>query len=103
MQPGCSSFEGLLQENGPFLWQYGTYKPVENPWSWHTLTNIVYVEQPVGTGFTTGKTTITNEKELAAQFMGFWKNFIDTFGMQGYKVYIAGESYAYVLPLVTPN
>ncbi|KAK4240480.1 hypothetical protein C8A03DRAFT_41998 [Achaetomium macrosporum] len=99
--PGCSSFEGLLQENGPFLWQYGTYKPVKNPWSWHTLTNIVYVEQPIGTGFTTGKVTITNEKELAAQFMGFWKNFIDTFGMHGYKVYISGESYAgYYCPYI---
>jgi carboxypeptidase D len=38
--------------------------------------------------------TITNEKELAAQFMGFWKNFVDTFGIHGYKIYIAGESYA---------
>ncbi|KAK4104925.1 alpha/beta-hydrolase [Parathielavia hyrcaniae] len=99
--PGCSAFEGLLQENGPFLWQYGTYKPVENPWSWHTLTNMVYVEQPVGTGFSTGTPTITNEEELAAQFMGFWKNFIDTFGMHGYKVYITGESYAgYYCPYI---
>ncbi|KAI0134045.1 putative serine-TYPE carboxypeptidase F precursor [Xylariales sp. AK1849] len=92
--PGCSSLEGLLQENGPFLWQYGTFKPVPNPWSWHRLTNVVYVEQPVGTGFSTGTVTATSEEDVAAQFMGFWKNFIDTFSMQGYKVYIAGESYA---------
>lgn len=25
--------------------------------------------------------------------MGFWKNFIDTFAMQGYKLYTAAESY----------
>ncbi|KAK4193116.1 carboxypeptidase-like protein [Podospora australis] len=92
--PGCSSFEGLLQENGPFLWQYGTLKPVKNPWSWHTLTNVVWVEQPVGTGFSTGTPSITSEEELAEQFLGWWKNFVDTFSVQGYKVYIAGESYA---------
>ncbi|KAK8073403.1 Carboxypeptidase D [Apiospora phragmitis] len=92
--PGCSSLEGLIQENGPFIWQYGTYKPVPNPWSWHHLTNIVYIEQPVGTGFATGNATITNEEELAAQFLGFWRNFMDLFALQGYKVYITGESYA---------
>ncbi|KAJ9156430.1 Carboxypeptidase [Pleurostoma richardsiae] len=92
--PGCSSLEGFLQENGPFLWQYGTYKPVANAWGWHHLTNIVWVEQPIGTGFSTGTVTATSETDVAAQFMGFWKNFINTFSMQGYKVYITGESYA---------
>ena len=38
--PGCSSLEGLLQENGPFLWQYGTYQPVPNPYTWVNLTNV---------------------------------------------------------------
>lgn len=38
--------------------------------------------------------TATNEEEIAVQFMGFFKNFVDTFAMQGYTVYIAGESYA---------
>ncbi|GAB0134607.1 hypothetical protein EsDP_00002972 [Epichloe bromicola] len=91
--PGCSSLLGLLQENGPFLWQKGTMKIVDNPWSWRHITNMVYVDQPVSVGFSTGKTTIHNEDELAKQFMGFWKNFMETFSMQGYKVYIAAESY----------
>ncbi|KAI5858250.1 alpha/beta-hydrolase [Durotheca rogersii] len=92
--PGCSSFEGLLQENGPFTWQYGTFKPVPNPWAWNRLTNVVWVEQPVGTGFSRGTVTARSEEDVAAQFLGFWRNFIDTFSLQGYKVYIAGESYA---------
>jgi carboxypeptidase D len=29
--PGCSSLEGFLQEMGRFLWQPGTFAPVENP------------------------------------------------------------------------
>ncbi|GAB0143277.1 hypothetical protein EsHS_00003799 [Epichloe bromicola] len=93
--PGCSSLEGLLQEIGPFLWQYGTYKPVANPWAWHHLTNVLWVEQPINTGFSTGTVTAQNEEDVARQFMGFFRNFIDTFSMQGYKVYITGESGMY--------
>jgi carboxypeptidase D len=76
------------------IWQYGTRRPVENPWNWATLTNMVWVEQPVGTGFSQGVPTATSEEEAAAQFLGFWKNFIKTFELEGRKVYIAGESYA---------
>ena len=92
--PGCSSLDGLLQENGPFLWQPGTYAPVRNPYSWTNLTNIVYVDQPAGTGFSPGPSTVTNDVEVSEQFMDFWKNFLDTFGMQNYSVYLSGESYA---------
>ncbi|KAG5928604.1 hypothetical protein E4U42_000318 [Claviceps africana] len=92
--PGCSSLEGLIQENGPFSWQYGTFKPVPNPWAWHHLTNVLWVEQPVTTGFSTGTVTATDEEDLARQFLGFFKNFVQTFSTQGYKVYITGESYA---------
>lgn len=92
--PGCSSLDGLFQENGPFLWQSGTYAPIANPYSWVNLTNMVYIDQPVSTGFSPGNATVANEKDVATQFKGFWKNFIDTFSMHGYKVYITGESYA---------
>ena len=99
--PGCSSLEGLLQENGPFLWQYGTYKPVKNPYTWVNLTNMVWVEQPVGTGFSPGTPTATNEKDIARDFLGFFKNFVDTFGLQNRKIYITGESYAgYYIPYI---
>ncbi|EME46373.1 hypothetical protein DOTSEDRAFT_70394 [Dothistroma septosporum NZE10] len=101
--PGCSSLEGLLQENGPFLWQYGTYKPVKNQWTWKNLTNVVWVEQPAGTGFSKkhGTPSATDEIEVAAQFLGFWKNFVDTFNLHNRKIYITGESYAgYYVPYI---
>ena len=99
--PGCSSLEGLLQENGPFLWQYGTFAPVPNPWTWVNLTNMVWIEQPVGTGFTQGTADVTDEVGVASEFLGFWKNFVDTFGLQNRKVYISGESYAgYYVPYI---
>jgi carboxypeptidase D len=34
---------------------------------------MVWVEQPVGTGFSQGEPTATSEEEIAAQFAGFWK------------------------------
>lgn len=40
--PGCSSLEGFFQENGRFLWQAGTLAPVENPYSWVNLTNMLW-------------------------------------------------------------
>lgn len=46
--PGCSSLEGLFQENGPFLWQFGTYAPYPNTYSWTNLTNVVWIEYPLG-------------------------------------------------------
>ena len=55
---------------------------------------MVWVEQPVGTGFTQGNATATSQEETAEEFLGFFKNFVDTFGLQNRKVYITGESYA---------
>ena len=93
--PGCSSLEGFLQENGPISWQYGSAPfAVYNPWNWANLTNMVWVEQPVGTGFSQGTPTAQSQEEVAEQFLGFFKNFVDTFGLQNRKVYVTGESYA---------
>lgn len=58
------------------------------------LTNVVWVEQPIGTGFSTGEASAVSEEEVAHQFLGFWRNFVDTFELHGRKIFIAGESYA---------
>ena len=96
--PGCSSLDGFLQENGPISWQSGTYRPIQNPYSWTNLTNMVWIDQPIGTGFSPfapgAPKKIVNEDIVAQEFMGFWKNFMETFGLVGRKVYITGESYA---------
>lgn len=92
--PGCSSLKGLMTENGPFLWEPGTFAPVKNPYSWHKTTNMVWIEQPVGTGFSQGEPDARNEEDVAEQFKGFWKNFVDTFRLYERNVYITGESYA---------
>ena len=44
---------------------------------------MIYIEQPIGVGFTQGKPDIDNEVELGQQFIGFWKNFFDAFELQG--------------------
>jgi carboxypeptidase D len=92
--PGCSSLEGFFQENGPFVWQPGTLAPIQNPYSWVNLTNMLWVEQPVGTGFSQGEVTATSQLDIAADFVKFFKNFQTIFGIKNFKIYVTGESYA---------
>ncbi|RAL58922.1 hypothetical protein DID88_009213 [Monilinia fructigena] len=92
--PGCSSLEAFFQENGRFIWSWGMYTPQINPYSWVNLTNVLWVEQPVGTGFSIGEVTATSEEEIAEDFVSFFLNFQKTFGIKNFKIYVTGESYA---------
>ncbi|PMD46844.1 alpha/beta-hydrolase [Hyaloscypha variabilis F] len=88
------SLEGFFQENGRFLWQSGQFAPELNPYSWVNLTNMLWVEQPVGTGFSIGEITATSEKDNAQDFVNFFLNFQNLFSIQNFKIYVTGESYA---------
>ncbi|CAN8103501.1 unnamed protein product [Discula destructiva] len=92
--PGASSINGVFGENGPVLWRPGNYLPAKNPWAHNRLTNLVYIDQPVGAGFSLGTPTGAGSAETAQQFLGFWRNFADVFGLADKKVYITGVSYA---------
>jgi carboxypeptidase D len=92
--PGCSSLEGFFQENGRFVWREGQEKPSINPYTWTNLTNVLWVEQPIGTGYSQGNVTATSQEDTAQDFLGFFKNFQKTFRIQDYEIYVTGESYA---------
>ena len=49
---------------------------------------MLWVEQPVGTGFSTGKVHAHSEIGVAKDFVGFFKNWEKLFGIENYKIYI---------------
>jgi len=105
--PGCSSFNcGVLMESSPVTQPlrpagYCCLKPTPemsaNPYAWTQHTNMLYVEHPIGTGFSHSHTTPPPETEAVANtdLDAFLVNFLKTFpGMQDKNFFIMGESYA---------
>ncbi|ETW75053.1 serine carboxypeptidase S10 [Heterobasidion irregulare TC 32-1] len=70
--PGCSSMIGLFQENGPCKILPDGQTTVLNPYSWNSISNMIYIDQPIGTGFSFGTDTV-NSTEAAAPFV--WEAF----------------------------
>lgn len=49
--PGGSSMMGALEENGPCFVGPDSNSTYLNPWSWNNEVNMLYIDQPVQTGF----------------------------------------------------
>ncbi|EIM85643.1 alpha/beta-hydrolase [Stereum hirsutum FP-91666 SS1] len=94
--PGCSSFDGLMMEIGPWrMNDHGGLDVAEG--GWEEYTNIVYVDQPAGTGYSyTSTDSFVHElSDASDQFLEFLKNFYKTFPEYKHMdTYIAGESFA---------
>ncbi|EER20183.1 conserved hypothetical protein, partial [Perkinsus marinus ATCC 50983] len=92
---GCSSMLGLFTENGPCrVNEYGNGTTL-NRYSWNTRANLLYVDQPAGTGFSTGP-QVTNGSFEAAEdlYMALQEFFAEYTQYGGKDFYITGESYA---------
>ncbi|XP_054801624.1 serine carboxypeptidase-like [Prosopis cineraria] len=95
--PGCSSELAMFYENGPFkiadnmslLW---------NEYGWDQVSNLLYVDQPIGTGFSysTDKRDIRhNEEGVSNDLYDFLQAFFAKHPQfQDNEFYITGESYA---------
>lgn len=77
--PGCSSMIGLFQENGPCRFVNGSDEPSLNPYSWNNYANMLYVDQPIGTGFSFGDDEATSTVTAAPFVWKFMQAFFDAF------------------------
>ncbi|EGG07771.1 carboxypeptidase S1 [Melampsora larici-populina 98AG31] len=63
--PGSSSMLGLFQENGPCRIKRDSSGLEDNVYSWSESANMLYLDQPIGVGFSYGTTEVTTSLEAA--------------------------------------
>ncbi len=69
--------------------------PTSNPNSWTQLANVLYIDQPVGTGYSDGSFQASLNAQVTQDFGSWLQAFYDIFPSLRYKnTYIMGESYA---------
>eukprot|EP00440_Ansanella_granifera_P048320 gb/GFBE01052346.1/.p1 GENE.gb/GFBE01052346.1/~~gb/GFBE01052346.1/.p1 ORF type:complete len:485 (+),score=144.75 gb/GFBE01052346.1/:1-1455(+) len=99
--PGCSSMTGLLFENGPCKVNDNGETTSVNPYSWNTRANVMWVDQPPGTGFSKGSWD-HDENGVAEDMYQFLQALFKALPQYNKKFYVTGESYAgHFIPAVT--
>ncbi|KAI8972213.1 serine carboxypeptidase [Trametes punicea] len=68
---GTSSMRGLFQENGPCRINNDSNSVSLNPYSWNEVSNVLYVDQPIGVGFSYGDQNVYTGEDAAAQVWQF--------------------------------
>ncbi|KAK8920882.1 Pheromone-processing carboxypeptidase KEX1 [Metarhizium anisopliae] len=94
--PGCSSEDGALMEVGPYRVTKDNALTLNNG-TWNEFANLLFVDNPVGTGFSYVDTNsyIHGLNAMATQFITFLEKFFALFPeYESDDLYIAGESYA---------
>lgn len=78
--PGCSSMDGALMEVGPYRTKNDQTLEY-NEGSWDEFANMLFVDQPVGTGFSYVNTDsyIHELGEMSAHFVIFLEKFFELF------------------------
>lgn len=93
--PGCSSLGGLAKEHGPLQFVGDGSLPTRNPYSFTRLANVLYVDQPVGTGFSDGSVSANDNEEVTQDFYRWLTAFYKEFPrLASLDTYLMGESYA---------
>ncbi|KAJ3502273.1 hypothetical protein NLJ89_g8961 [Agrocybe chaxingu] len=73
--PGSSSMIGLFQEHGPCRITNDSSSVTLNPYSWNNNANVLYIDQPVGAGFSHGTLNVGTSQEAASDVWKFMQIF----------------------------
>ncbi|MFS7935580.1 putative carboxypeptidase D [Helianthus anomalus] len=98
--PGCSSIAyGMAEEVGPFHVNKDGKSVYLNPYSWNTVANLLFLDSPVGVGYSYSNTssdiTSNGDKRTAEDALQFLLNWLERFPeYKGRDFYLTGESYA---------
>ena len=78
--PGCASEIALFYENGPYQFNTDGKTLKSNPSSWNANANLLYVDQPVGTGFSKSASKLDiNEDQVAEDMAAFMIKFLEKY------------------------
>ena len=95
--PGCASEVALFYENGPYTIN-DDMSLNTNAQAWNQVSNLLYVDQPIGTGFSRCSSIFhydSTEDEIAANVFTFLQGFLaQNPEYLNRDFYITGESYA---------
>lgn len=92
--PGCSSMDGALMESGPLRINKDK-KVIYNEGSWHKKGDIVFVDQPAGTGFSYTEAYDSELDQVRHDFLVFLEKYFEVFPEDRHnEITLAGESYA---------
>ncbi|KAF8646648.1 hypothetical protein AX16_007146 [Volvariella volvacea WC 439] len=74
--PGSSSMIGLIQELGPCRITNDSSTVTLNPYSWSNEANFLFIDQPVGVGFSHGDLEVGTSQQAAADVWTFLQIFL---------------------------
>jgi len=101
--PGCSSEVALFGENGPCKVSTDGTNTTLNPYSWNSNANLLYVDQPTGTGFSYGTGFDKDEASVSKDMYDFLQQFFQSHKEYAdLPFYAFGESFAgHYIPAVS--
>uniref|UniRef100_A0A7S1PGY2 EGF-like domain-containing protein n=1 Tax=Percolomonas cosmopolitus TaxID=63605 RepID=A0A7S1PGY2_9EUKA len=92
--PGCSSFTGLLEENGPYRFIGDSFNLKDFEHRWLHDAHMIYIDQPVGTGLSHADRFVRNELEVAEDLHSALVEFLKLHPeYHENPFFITGESY----------